>query len=77
MVLYKEIHLKCKKDLTNTIINGIIELTKQERREKNVLEKIIALAISISTLVHLYYQVKTKRLEIKKLKLEIKKLRRE
>ena len=37
-------------------------------------EKIIALAISISTLIHLYYQIRIKSLEIKKLKLEIKNL---
>ncbi|WP_018659875.1 hypothetical protein [Allofustis seminis] len=42
-----------------------------------MLEKIIALAISISTIVHLYYQIRIKKLEIEKLKLEIKALKRE
>lgn len=42
-----------------------------------MIEKITALAISITTIIHLYYQIRIKRLEIEKLKLEIKKLRRE
>lgn len=42
-----------------------------------MIEKITALAISITTIIYLYYQIRIKRLEIKKLKLEIKKLRRE
>lgn len=54
-----------------------IEITKGRERRKDMVEKIIALAISISTLVHLYYTIQIKRLEIKKLKLQIKKLKRE
>lgn len=49
-------------------------IEKNKERRKDVTEKIIALAISISTLIHLYYQIRIKSLEIKKLKLEIKNL---
>lgn len=42
-----------------------------------MIDKIIALAISINTLVNLYITLKIKYLEIEKLKLEIKKLKRE
>lgn len=49
-------------------------IEKTKKGEKDVTEKIIALAISISTLIHLYYQIRIKSLEIKKLKLEIKNL---
>lgn len=42
-----------------------------------MIDKIIALAISINTLINLYTTLKIKRLEIEKLKLEIKKLKGE
>lgn len=42
-----------------------------------MVEKIIALAISITTIINAYYTIKVRALEIKKLRLEIKKLKRE
>lgn len=42
-----------------------------------MIDKIIALAISINTLINLYTTLKIKHLEIEKLKLEIKKLKGE
>ena len=54
-----------------------VSIINKERRKKDMVEKIIALAISITTIINAYYTIKVRALEIKKLRLEIKKLKRE